>query len=196
MGKHGKMRSWSKTISPKLFQYLCISNDHIFYNNLNHKSDIVCSDENQCAYRQTGYTCVKRLRKYGVPVGSLQKTFENHGRVNLIFKNCNDHGFVKVLLNDIPIKAIERPDEAEFFESDEHYGNDTRESVGKTKTEANFVVKPGDVLTLKEEDGAAIKVVSLTIGRGKKISCSISYDQNVVKESRSLMSHYKKSKSK
>ena len=122
---------------------------------------------------------MKRLRKYGVPVGSLQKTFENHGRANLIFENCNDHGFVKVFLNDIPIKAIARPDEAEFLESDDHYGNDTRESVGKKKMEANFDVKPGDVLTLKEEGRAGIKVFSLTITRGKKFLFLISYDQNV-----------------
>jgi len=133
---------------------------------LKRTSDIVCPDENQCAYRPLGNTCVKRLQKYRDPVGSLKKTFENHGRANLIFKSCNDHGFVKVFLNGIPIKAIARHDEAEFLESYDHYGNDTRESVGKNKMEANFDYKPGDVLTLKEEGRAGIKVFSLTITQG------------------------------
>ena len=144
---------------------------------LKRTSDIVCPDENQCAYRPLGNTCVKRLQKYRDPVGSLKKTFENHGRANLIFKSCNDHGFVKVFLNGIPIKAIARHDEAEFLESYDHYGNDTRESVGKKKMEANFDYKPGDVLTLKEEGRAGIKVFSLTITQGKKFLCLISYDQ-------------------
>ena len=146
---------------------------------LKRTSDIVCPDENQCAYRPLGNACVKRLQKYRDPVGSLKKTFKNYGRANLIFKNCNNHGFVKVLLNGIPIKAIARQDEAKFLESDDHYENDTRESVGKKKMEANFDVTPGDVLKLIEEGRAGIKVFSLTID-GKKFLCLIIYDQNVV----------------
>ena len=133
---------------------------------MDHTTDIVCPDENQCAYRPTGYICGNP--KYGSSVGSLVQTFESHGRANLIFKNCKAHGFVQVFLNDLPIKAIASLDEVEYLESDDYYEDDMGRSIGPMKMEANFVVKPRDVLTLKEEDGAGIKIFSLTIRRGKK----------------------------
>ena len=98
----------------------------------------------------------------------------------MIFKNCKAHGIVQVFLNDIPIKAIARPDEVEYQGSDDYFKDDMGESIGQMKMEANFVVKPGDVLKLKEEGGAGIKIFSLTIGRGKKFLCLINYDQSVI----------------
>ena len=56
------------------------------------------------------------------------------------------------------------------------HSDDFGKSFGKYKMDANFEVKPGDVLTLKEEDGAIIKVLSLT-GRGKNFLFSMNYDQ-------------------
>ena len=63
----------------------------------------ICLDENQCAYRPQGIKCFNR--RNGPPVGSLEKTFDNHGRATLKFENCNDKGFVEVFLNDQPITA-------------------------------------------------------------------------------------------
>ena len=100
----------------------------------------------------------------------------------MIFKNCNDHGYVKVLLNNIPIKAIPRPNEGEKIDYD-FYGdyyddNGMWGSVRNIIMEAEFKVKPGDVLTL-EEVGATIKVFSLTIVRGKNFLLSIRYNEYV-----------------
>ena len=94
----------------------------------------------------------------------------------MTFKNCNDRGFVKVFLNSLPIIAI--PDDAnpEYVGYGLPHYDDFRKSFGKYKMDANFEVKPGDVLTLKEEDGAIIKVLSLT-GRGKNFLFSMNYDQ-------------------
>ena len=58
--------------------------------------------------------------------------------------------------------------------------DDFGKSVGKKKMDVNFLVKPGDVLTLKEEEGAAIKVFSLNVGRGKKFSYRMNYDQYIL----------------
>ena len=106
----------------------------------------------------------------GLPVGSLVKTFNDHGRAKLTFKNCNDHGFVKVFINDKPIQMT-RTDDTAF--------NNFEKSVGKNKMDSNFLVRPGDVLTLKEEEGAAIKVFSLTVGRGKKFLYRMNYDEYI-----------------
>ena len=152
----------------------------VFYFNLDPTSDTICLDDDQCAYRPKGYNCTNR--ENGLPVGSLQKKFEDHGRATLIFKNCNDHGYVKVLLNDIPIKALPRPNKGEKidygFYSDYYDDNGMWGSVGKIIMEAEFEVKPGDILTL-EEVGATIKVFSLTIVRGKNFLLSIRYNEYV-----------------
>ena len=98
----------------------------------------------------------------------------------MIFKNCNDHGYVKVLLNNIPIKVLPRSNEGENIDYDfyGHYYDDNGMwgSVGKIIMEAEFEVKPGDVLTL-EEVGATIKVFSLTIARGKNFLLPIRYNE-------------------
>jgi len=110
------------------------------------ESDTICLDDEQCVYRPQGinaYYCFGREK--GLPVGSIEKTFEHHGRAKLTFKNCNDHGNVQVFLNNEPIGI----------------------SLGKNKMDANFVVKPRDVLELIEENGAIIKVLSLTVERDK-----------------------------
>ena len=167
VSKHRKMDSWRK-FDITLDFVVFASYKRIFYVYLDPRSDTICLDDDHCAYRPQGYECINR--EYGLPVGSLQKKFEDHGRATLIFKNCDDHGYVKVLLNNIPIKAIPRPNEGEKIDYD-FYGdyyddNGMWGSVGKIKMEAEFEVKPGDVLTL-EEVGATIKVFSLTVVRGK-----------------------------
>ena len=131
----------------------------------------ICLDENRCAYRPQGIKCFNRAN--GLPVGSLEKTFDSHGRATLQFENCNDNGFVEVFLNDQPITHTIRiwNDTDYELEKDNDYiyreEKDMAKSSGKSTMESEFVVKPGDVLKLKEEGGATIKVVSLTIGRGK-----------------------------
>ena len=107
----------------------------------------------------------------GQPVGSLEKTFKVHGRAKLTFKNCNDHGFVRVFRNDKPIDAMTRTGDPAY--------NDFGKSVGKNKMDADFPVRPGDVLKLKEEEGAAIKVFSLNVRRGKKFLYRMNYDQYI-----------------
>ena len=136
-----------------LVQYIRIFDKLIFHSNLDYTSNTICFDDDKCAYRPQGVKCSNRT--YGLPVGSLEKTFEHHGRAKLTFKNCNDHGSVQVFLNNEPIGI----------------------SLGKNKMDANFVVKPRDVLMLIEENGAIIKVLSLTVGRGKNFLYSIKYDQ-------------------
>ena len=98
----------------------------------------------------------------------------------MIFKNCNyDEGKVEVWLNNIPIEAIARPDQGHVWYDD--YNGDFYHmgSLGNNKMEAEFAVKPGDVLTLKEEDGGIIKVISLTVKRGKNFLKSIGNNQYV-----------------
>jgi len=140
-------------------------------------SDTICLDDDQCAYRPKGYKCINR--ENGLPVGSLQKKFEDHGRATLIFKNCNDHGYVKVLLNNKPIRALPRRNKGEKidygFYSDYYDDNGMWGSVGKIIMEAEFEVKPGDVLTL-EEVGATIKVFSLTIVRDNEYEEEVHFD--------------------
>ena len=138
-----------------LVQYIRIFDKLIFHSNLDYTSNTICFDDDKCAYRPQGVKCSNRT--YGLPVGSLEKTFQDHGIAKLIFKNCNDHGFVKVILNDKPIAA----------------------SVGKNEMAANFVVRRRDNLTLKEEEGAVIKVFSLTVGRGKKNLYRINFDHYI-----------------
>lgn len=84
------------------------------------------------------------------------------------FENCNDNGFVQVFLNNKPITSYYdyyelEPDNDYIYREDK----DMAKSAGKSTMEAEFDFKPGDVLTLKEENGATIKVVSLTVGRCK-----------------------------
>ena len=84
----------------------------------------------------------------------------------LFLKNCNNKGYVQVFLNNKPTTAIfTHP--SDLLEIANSKYNQSEGKTFRTKTMlTQFVVKPGDVLKLKEEDGATIKVLSLSIGRG------------------------------
>ena len=111
---------------------------------------MICQDDEQCAYRPQGDKCINRT--YGRPVGTLEKKFEGHGKATLKFKNCNDIGFVQIFLNKKPIQVEDELDYDAYFDKNQ---------------KAEFVYKSGDILVLKEEKGATIKISSLILARRK-----------------------------
>ena len=112
---------------------------------------MICQDDEQCAYRPQGDKCINRT--YGLPVGTLEKKFEGHGKAILKFKNCNNIGSIKIFLNKKPIQV---EDELDYDAKDL-----------KWIQKAEFVYKSGDILVVKEEKGATIKISSLILARRK-----------------------------
>ena len=102
---------------------------------------MICQDDDQCAYRPQGVQCSNRT--HGRPVKSVMKIFEGHGKATLLFENCNDHGFIKISLNNKTITSH------------------------KTYGFAEFVYSKCDVLEIKEEEGANIKISSMILRRRK-----------------------------
>ena len=115
-------------------------------------------DEKQCAYRPLGDKCENRT--YGLPVGSLEKTFEHHGKATLVFENCNDflgtfNDFFQVFKNTDPVQ----------HETLRFYNKEKLDE--KVRYSAEIFYKPGDVLKIKEVNGAIIKISYLTLARRK-----------------------------
>ena len=107
-----------KVVANNLVQCIWICDKLIFHFYLGHTSNTICLDDDYCAYRPQGVKCINRMN--GLPVGSLEKTFKVHGRAKLTFKNCNDHGFVTVFLNDKRIYAMTRKgDPVSFVDQDD-----------------------------------------------------------------------------
>ena len=107
-------------------------------------------DDKQCAYRSQADKCVNK--KYRAPVGSLEKTFKDHGKATLVFENCNNRGSVQIFLNNNSVQ-IQSASANNF--------HDKGKTVGKEISIAEFKYSPDDVLEVKEVDGATIKISSL-----------------------------------
>ena len=106
-------------------------------------------DEEQCAYRPQGHKCENRTN--GLPVGSLEKTFQDYGKATLVFENCNDPmGTIQIFKNTYLVRDV----------SPYRFNDKVRYSV-------EIFYKPGDVLEIKENNGAIIKISSLTLARRK-----------------------------
>ena len=136
---------------------------------------MICQDDEQCAYRPQGDKCINRT--YGLPVGTLEKKFEGHGKATLKFKNCNDIGFIQIFLNKKPIQVEDELDYDAYFDKnhkpkqwDPVHGlglQDKQKKDLKWIQKAEFVYKSGDILEVKEEKGATIKISSLILARRK-----------------------------
>ena len=75
------------------------------------------------------------------------KTFKDHGKATLKFENCNDHGSIQISLNNKIVQVTDALTKDGFI--------------------AEFVYKKFDVLEVKEEEGAIIKISSLILKRRK-----------------------------
>ena len=106
-------------------------------------------DDDNCIYRPVGNGCpaiFKNGKPKGCPVGSLMGDLNQFGKVSLTFGNCNRRGFVKIVLNDKMIKKSGG------------YGYSSN---------VVFDYHKGDSLKLEEESGGIIKIMSLTIEKGR-----------------------------
>ena len=73
------------------------------------------------------------------------KIFKDHGKATLKFENCNDHGSIQIYLNNKTVQV--------------------KDALTKNGYIAEFVYKKFDVLEVKEEEGAIIKISSMILKR-------------------------------
>ena len=137
---------------------------------------MICQDDEKCAYRPQGLKCINRT--YSLPVGTLEKTFEGHGKATLKFKNCNNKGSIQIFLNEKSIQVEDELDDNAYVDKnhvpmpgiwDPVHGYTFPEEKKDQKLiqSAEFVYNSGDILVVKEEKGATIKISSLILARRK-----------------------------